>query len=268
MTLFKYLKETLINTMKNVYLIGLILFLGTSAFSQSITNGDMESWPAGCPYNTAPDSWVNFTVGSSSLGPDQAGSCYGSTPAYEGDSYMNLVYTGSAEEGAEYTLSGLTIGVEYTITFHARNSDGIYASSGSGSIDVFHQGSVIYTTPELISPGSWAEYTANFTAATSTDNIAFRIVPGTGSSGSLGIDAVSISGGSSADVEDVLNVEFNGVETAEIYIYDLQGIKIKEVHGLNSQSSNAVDISEIPSGIYLVRLVSNLEITEKKILIE
>ena len=195
---------------------------------------------------------------------------------------MNLVYTGSAEEGAEYTLSGLTIGVEYTITFHARNSDGIYASSGSGSIDVFHQGSVIYTTPELISPGSWAEYTANFTAATSTDNIAFRIVPGTGSSGSLGIDAVSISGGSSADVEDndmilsiypnpakeVLNVEFNGVETAEIYIYDLQGIKIKEVHGLNSQSSNAVDISEIPSGIYLVRLVSNLEITEKKILIE
>lgn len=270
--------------MKNIYLAGLSFLLGsTFSISQTITNGDMESWPAGCPYNTAPDSWLNYTVGSSSLGPDQAGACYGSVSAYEGDSYMNMVYTGSAEEGAEYILGGLTAGFDYTLTFYARNTNGIYASSGSGSIDVFHNGSVVYSTPELTAPGSWAMYTADFTAITSMDNIGFRVRPGTGSSGSFGIDAVSVAGGPVSGIEteetisfsiypnatnEVLNMIFEGVETAEVSMYDLQGRRIVHYSELPPKIIQTVDISSVPNGLYVVRLSTTSGIIERKIVID
>jgi hypothetical protein len=186
------------NNKKPMTLLRLILIGGILSsqltFGQTLLNGDMETWPSDCIVNTAPTSWVNFTAGTPGLGPDDAGVCAGTTPAFDGDSYSNLVWSTSFWEGMSFTFTDLTPGVSYDLSFQGRNSNGTWASTGSIYIDVYHNGVVIFTTAELFAPDTWNLYTVNFTAISATDVIAFQVVNGSsGTSGSAGIDAVAIT---------------------------------------------------------------------------
>ena len=88
-------------------IILLIVTIQTN-IAQVINNPSFELWPTtSCPYNVAPTGWTNY---STSLGPDQAGTCAGTIVSQQGNSHMNLVwYTGSAlAEGARQLITGFT----------------------------------------------------------------------------------------------------------------------------------------------------------------
>lgn len=183
---------------KGIFQLLLFVFFaacwGLSANAQTISNPDFEFWPAGCPYNTAPYDWTNYTVGG--LGPDQAGNCAGTVTSQQGRSHMNLVWSQTRlYEGASQTITGFTAGNCYSIEFHAIHSRGLYALTDPVVAQVFIDGTIIFTTPDLILGGAWAKYTASFIASSNSHTIAFRVNQGSSGStgsGSIGIDNVSI----------------------------------------------------------------------------
>ena len=170
------------------------LLLTVTSQGQTLTNGDFESWPSGCPYNVAPDGWTNF---STSLGPDQAGSCAGTVTSYHGTSHMNLVwYSGSGLiEGAVQTITGLTPGASCEVNFYAINDQGLYSYGDPVILDVYLDNGLFYSTPELLSGGNWTSYTILFTASATHQTLGFKVRDGsTGTSGSVGVDYVTLNG--------------------------------------------------------------------------
>lgn len=168
------------------------LLAATTAQAQLWANGGFELWTGACPTNTAPDSWTNYSTG---LGPDEAGTCAGTVTAREGDSYMNLVWINSGlQEGASQSVTGLTIGKEYRITFYAVNSNGLYANPGDCAVEVHQNSLSIFSTGNLTPGGTWTPYSVTFTAVAPSETFAFRVVPGTsGTSGSAGVDEASVT---------------------------------------------------------------------------
>jgi hypothetical protein len=174
-------------------ILGLVGVLAASpAYAGTLLNGDMESWPGTCAVNRPPTSWTNFHAGSPVTGSDQGGQCIG-PDAFDGVSFMNLVWTPNFQEGSQFQFTDLVPGLEYEVTFYGRNSNGTYAATGTSSIELYHNGNVILSTSELPAPGMWQAYSQTFTAASATDTIGFRVGVGTGASGSAGVDAVSIT---------------------------------------------------------------------------
>lgn len=264
----------------------LVSSITTQLFGQQLlVNGDMELWISGCPFNTAPDNWNNY---STSLGPDQAGSCAGTLAAHQGLSYMNLVWTNAGlREGASQIVTGLVIGVDYKITFWANNSKGLYAQPGSGKIDVFLDQSTVFTTPEMASGDAWTEYTVDFTATASSHVLAFRVNAGSSNtSGSMGIDqvflgpAVGIRDGMMHSMrvypnpaQDIIMIEqgdyINDSEwTTEFQILNVQGQNIRQGIASFSNGNSSLDISDLRPGVYFLRINHELAPQYFKLIVE
>lgn len=177
---------------KTIFLSCFLLVLQLKQLAaQSIQNGDFESWNGNCPYNTVPVGWTNF---STNLGADKAGNCTGSVAPYQGDAHMNLVWYSSTGliEGVTQSIDSFAIGASYDLGFQAINNQGLYSFGAPVFCEVYVNGNVIFTTPELFDGGPWTAYTASFVATNDTMTIGFKVKNGlSGTSGSLGIDAVS-----------------------------------------------------------------------------
>jgi hypothetical protein len=252
-----------------LFLIGyLLLFFSTNINSQSLLNGGFESWPPGCPFNTAPDDWTNF---STNLGPDQAGSCTGSVTSQEGNSHLNLVWSTSSGlyEGVQQAVSGLTVGKTYSLTFYAIEDAGLYSGGGSCVVDVYLNSNVVYSTPELSSGGSWAMHTINFVASSTSQDIKFRVRDGSiGTSGSAGIDDVRISvmtglKNTLSDRDfniypnpfiDKVHIETKDHQNANVRIYSVLGHSFIGQYKLNYSNDNTLDLNFLPLGIYWFHL--------------
>ena len=269
---------------KNLLLSTLLLLFLSNIFinaqAQFVTNGDFENWPTGCPFNTPPDNWLNF---SSSLGPDQAGTCAGTVTSYSGDSHMNLVWANNGlREGAEQVLATLVSGNTYRLSFYAINNQGLYADPGSVILDVYVEGFLVYSTPELSNGGSWTEYTYNFTP-TST-SIGFKVEQGlSGTSGSVGIDLVTVTDLTSIEEETSgLQVELYpnpaqdelflslpaGTRNTTVEIIDTWGKKVLHTSpGIRGQQAT-LDVADLASGVYLVRIQVENEWVTHRILIQ
>ena len=171
----------------------LVLIASLSTHAQIIDNADFEQWTGTCPYNVAPTGWTNF---STSLGPDKAGNCTGSVLPYSGSAHMNLVWysTTGLLEGASQTIDSFVVGGNYELTFQAINDQGLYSFGDPVFCEVYLNGSVIFTTPELFDGGVWTAYSVGFVASNDTMTIGFKVKNGlSGTSGSLGIDAVGFA---------------------------------------------------------------------------
>ncbi len=268
--------------MKNHYSVLAVfsLFLATTLNSQSLLNGDMESWPPNCPFNVAPNSWTNF---STSLGPDQAG-CVGPVVSYQGNSHMNLVWsTMPLREGAEQMVTGLNPGDTYQINFYAIHDQGLWASTGSVFLDVYVNSVVIFSTPELFNLGPWTGYSAGFTATASTALIGFRVRDGlTGSSGSVGVDAISIDLSTATNhtndpstfivfpnpVENELNITCPpDAELTGVSLYSVCG---QVVYGaIPSVSGDLVklDLSALAPGVYFLEMMTGVGVLVRKVVV-
>lgn len=274
---------------KNLLLAALFSTLFFSASSvdaqQLLVNGDIELWIPGCPFNTAPDNWNNY---STSLGPDQAGSCAGTVAAQQGSSYMNLVWTDAGlREGAEQIVTGLVVGVMYKVSFYATNSNGLYAATGPGLVDVQLDQSSIYTTPEMSAGGGWSQYEVEFTATATSHTIGFQVVNGsTNTSGSVGVDEVFV--GPSVSIRDNMMHELTlfpnpvsdvlMIDQGDYYLQDLSDVRISisNIFGQTVQTEIAnftshqarVEVQDLDPGIYFMELVIGEETRIEKFLVK
>lgn len=255
--------------MKTKLLIGLIaLCITNNSNGQIIVNGNFELWPSGCPYNIAPNNWTNF---STSLGPDQAGSCAGTVISYQGSSHMNLVWYSSNGlfEGANQAITGLTIGTIYQMGFYAINDQGLYSFGDPVILDVYLGSSVIFSTPELFSGGAWTAYSLNFTATSTSETIGFKVKAGiSGTSGSVGVDAVTINNPTSVktmvqdnEIKIYPNPFYSSttlqtdkpLKNASLTVYNSFGQTVKQIDNLAGQTI-VFYRDNLPSGLYFVRL--------------
>lgn len=200
--------------------------------AQFITNGDFESWTGNCPLNVAPNSWTNYSTPGAA--PDQAGTCAGTVTAHGGASYMNIGWINTGlMEGAVQTISGLTLGRTYRITFWGINSQGLYATPGDCMIQL-HQNSIsVFSTPNLVSGGAWTMYTYDFVGTSPSEVVGVRVVPGTsGTSGSAGVDDFQVT--ELVDVRDAMmhpitvwpspTTDALYIDQGDYYTSDLQGV--------------------------------------------
>lgn len=185
--------------MHRLYMLFLFLCLAAGPVAQEmmaqpVMNGNFETWSGNCPVNTVPIGWTNY---STSFGPDRAGACAGTVASLQGTSHMNLVwYSGfNLYEGAVQKMSGLGIGAQYRVDFYAVHDQDLYSFGDPAILDFYVDTTVVFSTPELTSGGTWAPYSVTFTATDTAQNIGFRVRAGSsGSSGCVGIDSVTFHG--------------------------------------------------------------------------
>jgi hypothetical protein len=253
--------------MKKIFLIGLLaLGLAHKSEAQLISNGNFEFWPSGCPYNISPNSWTNF---STQLGPDQAGNCAGTVLSVQGNSHMNLVWHSAIGliEGAKQIVQGLIIGRTYHLNFYAINDQGLYSYGDPAFLEIYLDSTVIFTTPELVSGGSWTSYSIQFTANSNSKTIGFKIKPGsTGTSGSVGIDSVTLFNPNSSNnlVNDhIINIypnPFHSTATiqsavhlnqASIVMYHAVGQQVNQWDHISGQNIS-ISRENLPQGLYFI----------------
>jgi hypothetical protein len=250
-----------------------------NSHAQTIVNADFEQWNGNCPYNTIPTGWTNF---STSLGPDKAGNCTGSVAPFSGDAHMNLVWYSSTGliEGATQTISGFTIGTTYDLAFKAINDQGLYSFGAPVFCEVYVNGNVIFTTPELFDGGAWTAYTASFVATNDTMTIGFKVKNGlSGTSGSLGIDAVSFLNltGNKSNVSnneikvfpnptnDWLHINTNNeLENVKLFNSLFEEVYLGSVR-LNEELIK-LDLSTLPIGVYTLQITIDGQIQYKKVI--
>jgi hypothetical protein len=273
---------------KNKFLITLWLFstlawitMTSRCVGQTISNGGFELWPPGCPVNVAPNNWTNF---SSSLGPDQAGTCAGTVVSYQGSSHMNLVWysVNSLFEGAEQTITGLSIGTVYQIGFYAINDKGLYAYTDPVVLDVYINSSVVFSTPVLYSGGVWTAYAVNFTATATSQTLGFRVNAGpSGTAGSVGVDAVAFNqqtGINTLFQDNELEIYPNPFSSQAVLQSDrlLQNVTVEMDNCLGQTVKQMKNISgrtitlerdDLPSGVYFIKLLQDNKVVGTKKLI-
>ncbi len=252
-----------------------------TGYGQTISNGSFEFWSSNCPYNVAPTSWTNF---STSLGPDKAGTCVGNVTSMQGNSHMNLVWVNTGlREGAKQNIPGLTPGQNYDVTFYAINDQGLWSTQGSVILDFYHNGNILFSTPELLSGGAWTLYNVSFTAQSIEDTIGFRITPGSvGTSGSVGVDSVTFINLATPNKEipvdqfsiypnsmsSVTTITFaNEQKNTMVKITDLLGKEIKSI--LFSGKQLEIEKGEMKAGIYFVQVIDERKnIMNKQIVVK
>jgi len=254
-----------------------LIFCSFNVNGQLINNGDFENWPPGCPYNTPPINWDNW---STDLGPDQAGTCAGSVISQSGNSHLNLVWhvTPGLYEGISQQVTGFTIGQSYQLSFYARENDGLYANISPSVLDVYLDNTRIMSTPELTIASIWTNYTVNFTAFANIHTIRFRVNDGsTGTAGAAGVDNVTLTQLTAVynslderlyeiypnPVMDELKINLYTNEAADLTIFNMVGEMIYE----NTVVDNTtVSMSHMRRGIYFVELIINNERVVRKVL--
>ena len=265
--------------MKTRYTSIILSFFFLSTNAQTPANAGFETWPGNCPVNTAPTSWSNF---STSLGPDQAGTCAGTVVSQQGISHMNLVWSNTGlAEGADQLVSGFTTSTSYSVNFYAIEDRGLYASTGSVFLDVYVNSVVVFSTPELFNLGPWTMYSANFVSSGISQTIGFRVrAGGTGTSGSVGVDDVTIvtTTGIKNNLDPSLVTIFPNPVQHQLNITmppDLiaKNISIHSIYGqlvyaLTTGDMNVIQLPELAPGIYFVRINTSKGEVTKRISVE
>lgn len=258
----------------------------TALHSQNlILNGSFEN-------NTATGNTLNLTSGWSTIVSD----CF----EVDGGS-MDLITSnncGIASDGNWYTTcspqsgtwpylafsfklnSTLILGAQYTLTFDKR-----YCGPNSSAIDIgISNDSTITGTPvhTFLAPltNNWTQETYVFQAMLAAKYLTVNIGV-TGSTGIVGVDNFSLQAGVVAITEladrnfilffnpsnSVLSVSFSSiVHKKNIEIFNAIGERIYSAN-LKQQTSKEINLAELSTGIYFVKIYDGERIYSEKILI-
>lgn len=248
--------------LRSIFSIAFAYLFTFSLSAQTILNGSFEQWPDSCTVDTPPISWDNR---SDDFGPDQRGiTCPGNISAFEGDSYLSLVYAATPavnEERVSQDISGLIPGNTYEISFHVIASDVfIYTPV---HVMAYIDSNMIFYTPELELGDPWAPFSFTFTASSTTARLMFGANDFGGSClvASIGIDDVRIN--EYVGLEEIApspfyiypnpvneTIHILGIETNEkLIITTTQGKELLTV----TNASTGIDISSLAPGIYFLK---------------
>ena len=256
------------NSKKQIHKFYLTAFILSFSFwgnTQTIANSGFEYWPELCSIDLAPTGWDIF---GSDAGPDQRGEgCEGEIEAYEGNSYVSLLFlsgAGVAQEGVSQHVWDLTIGKTYSVTFHAIPCD-VFLYTTPMQVGVGIDDEIVYLSTSLEEEDTtWQEFSFTFTAADTDIDLSFEIVDGLGdcSVASIGIDAISISAYVGLDeeetasfsvypnpVNDVLLISGTMTEGTSLQILDAVGKTVLT----STYGSKGVDVSSLPAGVYFIQ---------------
>ena len=156
---------------------------GAAAASVTVTGGGFETPEVGAGYSYAPNA--NFTNNSGVAGN---GSAWGFAPAPEGDQ-VAFIQTIAPPAVVSVGVTGLTVGKNYTATFHLAARPG-YAVN---PVTVAFNGTTIGTFTAA-STAFTAVTTSVFTAGASSGTLTFTGAHQSGDT-SVGLDNVTVAGG-------------------------------------------------------------------------
>ena len=192
-----------------------------SGTSVTVTNPSLNGTAANMPNTNLPTSWSNYGTGSPDLGNSSSTTdCQGGylSSSCDGGSFARLIAnTSGFSEGISQTISGLTIGKQYNVTFSQALV--LHWGRSSGQVDVTFCGSTL-SSPTIAVPASegitsWSTVTIGpFTATATSETLAFTAVSnGGGTAGGTLKIPPSCNYNSSANATDLL---IDGVSICEV----------------------------------------------------
>ena len=207
---------------QSVFPCAVLLTLGlfaTGAKAQSIVNGSFEAdnWSASPGYqlNLASAGLTGWTVGDVLHSGEYPwglndSNRFGAGPAPDGKQWVVLGMSGSSgTEYIEQTVSGLTSGTQYALSFEI-SSEGYLNGYGAGNAQLnvsapagSLSASQIFVAPDSIATywDTWNTFTYNFVASGTSATVRFTDAGPIGNGLDLGLDNVSIKGNSSQTPE-------------------------------------------------------------------
>lgn len=230
--------------MKKYLLLPFYLLISNLLSGQSFTNFSLELWSSAtvCETNTPPDGWTDYSnVG---IGPDEGNLslCPSTIPptASNGNIYARcLAGNPNTGEGMFQYLTGLTIGLSYTISYDYCGSN---RWGGSGDCvwhlfldDVDVNQSAIFSSADTV----WHTNNYSFVATSTTHKVGVRAyTPTYNGGGSAAIDRFIIEHSKSTDITDELLA-------AEVSVYPNPFNDNLTINTPNNQSSKTFTITDI-----------------------
>lgn len=185
---------------------------------------------------------------------------------------------------------GLTIGNDYNFSIDSRSEAAGTPSevyilnneiSGEAGIDAngYADGSVVMGMDITNDEGAWVTNTMTFTATTTEVVIYVRSLNSIDGATEVFYDNISLQLDATASTKDILasnfniypnpakdfiNIKSSSAAISSVKIYDLLG---KQVRAEDNLQNNKIDVSDIASGIYLMKINSNLGSLTRKIVI-
>ncbi len=185
---------------------------------------------------------------------------------------------------------GLTIGNDYNFSIDSRSEAAGTPSevyilnneiSDEAGIDAngYADGSVVMGMDITNDEGAWVTNTMTFTATTTEVVIYVRSLNSIDGATEVFYDNISLQLDATASTKDILasnfniypnpakdflNIKSSSAAISSVKIYDLLG---KQVRAEDNLQNNKIDVSDIASGIYLMKINSNLGSLTRKIVI-
>jgi len=188
---------------KNVLATSAFALLAAAGQAQAalVINGGFEN-PAVATYQTfsAGGGFSGWSVLQGSVDIVKANTSWGS--AYEGSQFLDLVGTGMAvnEARLQQTLTGLTVGTQYQLSFWYRaNAADVLAPGDTyqASIRVSSSNaptSIVELTQTQANSGIWYQHVYNFTPVSTSANLTFvALTSGQNNNGGIFLDGVSVT---------------------------------------------------------------------------
>lgn len=260
--------------MKKLYFILFTVLCFASYGQEMLTNGDLETWGS----TTDPSDW------------DKHESVTQETTIVHGGTYSAKVVAGSTRD-LQQNISGITPGESYTLSlwYYIESGDGSDARIWSYWLNGTSTVSDAPTDDDLRGPGgtssfftgadgSWHNYSVTVTApASGVDGFRFEVRAYSGST--VYWDDLSFVNNNTLSVENnaqntfklypnptntgVVNITSTSNQAIEVAVFDLLGKQVKQ----QTLTDNTLNVSDLNSGVYIVRLTQNGASTTKKLVI-
>lgn len=170
--------------------------IGTSAQAQFVVNGSLEGNIANAG---VPTGWFTLTGSpdtmdeSNNVGvPGLQSFVAAPEVSPDGGTWVGIGADGSFSESFAQTVTGLIVGVEYTLSWYAGNFG--YAPlnySSANAIRATLNGVVVGTGATLLADSDWVYESVNFVATSNSQVLAFQL--DTGAKAYMSIDGIAIT---------------------------------------------------------------------------
>lgn len=194
-------KKTILLT----FALAVALFVG-SANAVTLVNGSMNTSVTPIDLNSfnteKPDGWdITLGLGSTDIFDQNTNfSGFAWDASSDGGTFVHGLTFGSTNEGIGQTITGLTIGQKYVISFEQSISFYISSATGKDGLWDVTFGDTTLSSAPMTSPSSgttsaWQDQTLIFTATATTQDLIFRANQADGVIANrldLGLDGVSL----------------------------------------------------------------------------
>lgn len=267
--------------MKKLYTLAFMALAAVSMNAQNvITNGSFETWNTATP--PAPEGWM-ITLGANGGSVTQE-----TTLAHTGTSSAKLTApTGTGNNRVGFADFPVTAGQTYTISYWYNDQTDAARFRHWGSFR--NEGGVTGITQSTIFQPDYLPNTTGWQFVTVSDvapagatilRLDFRVFQDTSGGGSVYLDDVRAGAGNLAVSENAISglqvypnpvtkgnlyVSSNSNEVKTVAVYDVLG---KQVVKATTTSNEAINVSNLNAGVYIVKITEAGKTATRKLVVE